>query len=417
MANILDFLGTSTQTNKDYLGENPYYLGGMQLLKLGMQPIDGGTRGSPVSTTSQFLAPFLSSLLGGTLMSYGKRNATKEQFSDMAQNPLLKDFRDTSVAPITPMLDQPAYDPSLPREYPYADPTNMPKGWSSVVGKNDLETQGIAEKMRLDDEQNKKKFRFDLINKLAGDNPAASIAAAKALGIDLGEIGPILQGKTLRPDDEAAVANALGLTGEGGRSPEQLRIITAAMEAARRREGQDTRLSGENLIPPSKDTKTAMGNAIKVKEIGNRYLTKLDELAVKDPGILERNISKVLPQTEIGKLQKDLSLFAVQLRNARENGIMTDTDYDRYMGYLSITPLDSIASVQGRFKELLEVADISAIATLTAAKAGQENISGYEKLFGKIVPDRIETQDSPNSHAGMKQQVNKVTGETRWVPK
>jgi len=184
------------------------------------------------------------------------------------------------------------------------------------------------------------------------------------------------------PKDLIEFANKNGIEIPSGVKASQLNAITAAKEAMRREAGQDIRLSGRNVMPPSAATKTAMVDILKTKTIGERYISKLENLAKQDPSYLTRNIEKVLPATELGQLQKDMELFGVQVRNARENGVMTEPDFQRYKSYLSIGPLDTMQSVLGRMRELQKITDLSASAVLKAAKAGSENVSGYEELLG-----------------------------------
>ena len=184
----------------------------------------------------------------------------------------------------------------------------------------------------------------------------------------------------------------------------QLRAVTAVVEAARKQQNQDTRLTGQNTIPPSVATKAAMTEVLKTKTIGNRYIDKFKTIAAKDPGYLERNIEQALPATELGALQKDLDLFAVQVRNAREAGVMTEPDFQRYSAYLKLGKLDTVASVLGRMNELQAVTDLAARAVLTSAKAGQENVSKYEELLGF---------DAPTTMGGGGGGASKLPGETK----
>lgn len=183
------------------------------------------------------------------------------------------------------------------------------------------------------------------------------------------------------PAADLAVTS-LGLPAGTNMKPAQLRALTNAVAQKRLAEGQKARLEGDYTTAPSKDTKSKMGDALLAKQIGDRYLGEWDNVAAKDPGYLERNVLKELPATEVGKLQKDLELFAVQVRNARENGVMTEQDFQRYKNYLTLTDLDTVKSVRNRLKELMDITDISAKSTLRNAKAGKENVSGYMDLWG-----------------------------------
>jgi hypothetical protein len=171
-----------------------------------------------------------------------------------------------------------------------------------------------------------------------------------------------------------------------GLNPSQVRVLTQWQEAQRRQQGQDTRLSGENFTPPSVATKKKMDDVLLTKQVGNQYLNELQSIASTNPDYITRQISTVLPATQIGALQKSLDLFAVQVRNARESGVMTEQDFNRYSGYLTIGPLDTFQSVIGRMKELQNVTDLSAKSTLMSAKAGRENVADYEQLLGYSAP-------------------------------
>lgn len=157
----------------------------------------------------------------------------------------------------------------------------------------------------------------------------------------------------------------------------------------RRQEKQDIEMSGAKMKPPSEETKKRMTSAITVKDIGDKYIADFEAQAAKDPSWLSRNVQKQLPATELGKLQRDLGLFAVQLRNAREAGVMTEQDFERYNGYLTIGEKDTMSSVLGRLKELKDVTDITTKAVIKSAKAGYENMDKYEKMFG------IEPEEQP----------------------
>lgn len=178
-------------------------------------------------------------------------------------------------------------------------------------------------------------------------------------------------------------------------APTELNVLNNVAREKRLAEGQDANLSGEKVMPPSQKTKDSLGSAVLVKEIGNKYIGQLENIAKTNPSYLEMNIAKVLPATDLGQLQKDLGLFAVQLRNAREAGIMTDKDEARYREYLTIGSLDTFNSVLGRMKELQQITDLTAKATLTSAKAGQENVSKYEELLGFKAPTSLATPQAP----------------------
>lgn len=193
-------------------------------------------------------------------------------------------------------------------------------------------------------------------------------------------------GNNLPPELMAVAARELGVPEGTPMTASQLNSITGLIEANRREEGQDIRLGGQNLIPPSVSTKQKMAGALMAEETGGRYLKQLEAVANQNPSYLERNITKTLPATELGALQRALGLYAVTLRNARESGVMTEPDYQRYSSYLQIGPLDTVSSVIGRMKELQQINKEGAQTALIAAKAGNENVSGYEKLFGFDAP-------------------------------
>jgi len=190
----------------------------------------------------------------------------------------------------------------------------------------------------------------------------------------------------LTPEGNRAAAEALGLPADKPYTTKELRVITAAKVAARQQQGQDIRLGGENFTPPSPPTKQKMEQVLLTKQVGNQYLNELQSIASTNPDYVTRQISTVLPATQIGALQKSLDLFAVQVRNARESGVMTEQDFNRYSGYLTIGPLDTFQSVIGRMKELQNVTDLSAKSTLMSAKAGRENVADYEQLLGYSAP-------------------------------
>lgn len=371
MANILDFLGTSTQTNKDYLSENPYYIGGQQLLKLGMQPIDGGTRGSPVSTTSQFLAPFLSSLLGGTLMSYGKRDAAQQQFGDYAQNPLLKGF--TNEAAPYGVGQTPEEDAALAQAYhPYADPNNMPKGWSSVVGKNQLEEAGIVKKMLLDREVHKQTLADELQKQVDfATNP--DVRAAKVA-------------------DETALI--------------------------------DERNKKDRTIK-SKDTATAALGGI---ESLDRLVNMVDTLPKTMLGRFAQGVSPLTNSTNFfdDQVKTQAAALAKQLE-----GRVNETVLKTYT--------DSLARHEGDSPEDIKARLVNAQLWLSRIAQGDKDAPNIDALqfaikrgvnpvqIGIAPPSQAPTMNiqdmlaagssESDPHVGMKQQVNKVTGETRWVPK
>lgn len=155
---------------------------------------------------------------------------------------------------------------------------------------------------------------------------------------------------------------------------------------ARRAEGQEKRLSGAFLKPPSEATKKKMAEAIPSYERISQYADRFDSLMSKDPSYLKRNIDKVLPATELGQLQKDLNMLAVAVRNTAEPGVMTDPDYQRYKDYLTISSLDTVESVQHRFRQALTDLNINMTGTLKAAKAGGENTQAFEELLGIQIP-------------------------------
>lgn len=198
----------------------------------------------------------------------------------------------------------------------------------------------------------------------------------------------------LDPETLAKVQESLGLPSNPNMTTDQLRVVTNAIAEDRRKINQDTRLSGENLIPPSSETKKAMTNVLQTKGIGERYINQFSQLAANNPGWLERTVESVLPATELGQLQDALQLFAVQVRNARESGVMTEQDYKRYSSYLTLKPLDTMQSVLARMRELQVVTDISADSILTSAELGQENVSNYRKLFPSKINPTVATGNS-----------------------
>lgn len=190
------------------------------------------------------------------------------------------------------------------------------------------------------------------------------------------------QYEQLPPDVLAKAQDALGIPRNPNMTTDQLKVLTNAIAENRRGYGQDLRLSGQNIMPPSPQTKQQMKDIIATKEIGDRYINQLQAIASQDPSWLSRTVDKALPQTEIGALNKALSLYAVQLRNAREAGIMTEQDFERYNSYLQIGELDTMESVILRLNELRTVTDITARSVLTAAELGRENVDTYKQYFG-----------------------------------
>lgn len=183
--------------------------------------------------------------------------------------------------------------------------------------------------------------------------------------------------------------NALDTITSGGKpTPEGLAALSAipgGPEAISRAQLGASRAAGalgERIQPPSQATKEAMGGVLMARSVGSRYINKLEQIGKSDPSYFERNIEVALPATELGQLAKDLELYSVQIRNAREKGVMTESDFQRYNSYLQIGKLDTIGSVLGRMRELQKITDLSAKATLQAAKAGKENVSGFEELLG-----------------------------------
>lgn len=206
------------------------------------------------------------------------------------------------------------------------------------------------------------------------------------------------EGRAYSPEAIKFARDKLGID-LTNQSPGEVSSITRLAEEQRRAEAQDINLSGNKKIPPSVKTKEKLDSAILVKQIGNRYMSDLQKIAQTNPSYLERNISAVLPATELGKLQMNLGLFAVQLRNAREAGIMTDKDEARYKEYLTIGKLDTVGSVMGRMQELQDITDLTAQAALTSAKAGQENVTLYEELLGFKAPTSLANPDQATSES------------------
>lgn len=208
-------------------------------------------------------------------------------------------------------------------------------------------------------------------------------------------------GNELPPELLAVVARELGVPEGTQMTASQLNAVTGAIEANRREKGQDIRLKGENLTPPSPDTKKQVEASLKMKALTSRYSNAIEQLKAKDPGAVGRTIQSVLPQTEIGKLQLDLAQYAVAYRNAREPGIMTQEDYQRALDYVTIRPTDTFESVQKRMQELMQVTDIELKSTLIAKKAGQENVSEYEKLLGYDAPSTLSEASRPQDPFGV----------------
>ena len=143
-----------------------------------------------------------------------------------------------------------------------------------------------------------------------------------------------------------------------------------------------SRAAGENYILPTPQTKLAVTDATKVKLLGQKYISDVEKIAQRDPNWAQRTIESVLPQTEIGELRKSLDLFAVQVRNARESGVMTEPDFKRYSSYLTLGKLDTLGSLVSRMKELQTATDLSVLAALRTAHAGRENVKDYAVQFG-----------------------------------
>lgn len=240
------------------------------------------------------------------------------------------------------------------------------------------------EKASLDSEQEQRRDErnFEQQKTLTGIQQSGSLANALA-EIDYRNANPA-EGKFFTPEAIAiAKAQGVDLTNV---TPAQLNSINNMAAEGRRQEGQDKRLAGENLIPPSEKTKAQVEASLKMRALTDRYSNAIEQLKAKDPGAIGRTIASVLPQTEIGKLQQDLEQYAVAYRNAREPGIMTQEDFERAKAYVAISPLDTFESVQRRMQELKSVTDLELKATLTARKAGKENVSDYETLLGFTAP-------------------------------
>jgi hypothetical protein len=164
------------------------------------------------------------------------------------------------------------------------------------------------------------------------------------------------------------------------------RVDLTRRDVDRRDKSADLKNSGTGLKSVSLDTKKKMEAYNQTKEIGGGYIKRFEEEAKKNPGWADRNVESALPATALGALKNDLGLFAVQIRGARESGVMTEQDYKRYNEYLNITPLDTMGSVLRRLKELDRVTDTTAKAVLNSAEDARENVDTYRKSTGFVKP-------------------------------
>lgn len=108
MATLEQLLAGSYGDSNDYLQRNPWAQAGAQIMQVQSQ--------APQTNAQAFSIPFIQGLLGGGLMGYGKKQATRQAYQDYAKNPMLQG---------TYAADQ------------------MPEGWSADTGRADL-LQGLV---------------------------------------------------------------------------------------------------------------------------------------------------------------------------------------------------------------------------------------------------------------------------------
>jgi len=201
-------------------------------------------------------------------------------------------------------------------------------------------------------------------------------------------------------------------------------VYTASNAAAGRyayQQAVQTNISGTKKSPPTQKTKDLVANALAANTLIDKYEGQLEAIAAQEPSYLNINIEKVLPATMIGSLQKELGLFAVQIRNARESGVMTESDYQRYNSYLTIGPLDTLESVLARFKSLRDVTKRMATAGLTAAKQGGERTEGFEDLLGVAIPDyfpgsKNKTPTTSDAKAELDKKIAELEAQIQGTP-
>lgn len=156
--------------NQDYLGSNPYYSAGANILQSAMPRAE---------TNAQALAfPLLQGLIGGGLVGYGKNQATEAAYQDASNSPLLSALtteRPASAA-FGPLTEEAAQQGAIQKAllensgvkniYGQA---KAPEGFTPETGKQDLLMALVAKQTLAESEAKKQAIKDEIASKYGPD--------------------------------------------------------------------------------------------------------------------------------------------------------------------------------------------------------------------------------------------------------
>jgi len=169
VTSIFDVLAGGVK-NQDYLGSNPYYSAGANILQSAMPRAE---------TNAQALAfPLLQGLIGGGLVGYGKNQATEAAYQDASNSPLLSALTTErpANAAFGPLTQEAQQQGSLQKALlENSGVSNIygqakaPEGFTPETGRQDLLMALVAKQTLAESEAKKQAIKDEIASKYGPD--------------------------------------------------------------------------------------------------------------------------------------------------------------------------------------------------------------------------------------------------------
>jgi hypothetical protein len=157
MADILSALSGNLGDQDYYQSQDPFYMSGRGMAQMQLP--------QATSNAQAIFGPALQGLLSGTLMGYGKQQATQQAYDAYRDNPFVRALAASKpenasgfVGPLSPDQLKGSYSSEL-----------APEGWDAKQGKSDLMLGALAYEKAQKQQEAKEQIKLEIAKKLAGE--------------------------------------------------------------------------------------------------------------------------------------------------------------------------------------------------------------------------------------------------------
>jgi hypothetical protein len=208
--------GSSFGDTSSYRADDPFYMGGLSLGRLQLQP---------QSSSEAVWGPALQGLIAGALQGYGKKSADDTAYQDYRSSPLLAAYSGRPVGSEFGPLTQ--EDSLLAAMHDYTNP-ERPEGWNAKIGKGDLILAALNDQVAREEAIRKATIQ----DKFAQEFSPAQIQAEGRKAYEIEKQKEAAKGGQIPGVPRGQEGTAIEELGNKGQLKTSLKLVDEVYEAA-----------------------------------------------------------------------------------------------------------------------------------------------------------------------------------------